>query len=363
MATGEMVASRASHRRRAARRRSRRDRVRPQHDDADARVHPRRGPHARRRATRSSATRLDHDANVTPWRLAADDAGRHDGPRPVRPRDRPPRRGRGRRAHRADRTRWVTVTGASNALGTIPDVAAIVEARARGRRPGLRRRRAPRPPPGRSTPPRSAATRSRPRRTSGTARTPACSGSRRSSATELTPYKVRPAPDTAPERFETGTPGVRGDRGDRRPRPSSCSTEGMDALAEGRGGGVRAAARGPARPPRTSRSTGRATSRTAPRPSASRSTAAPPTQVADALAAEQVAVWGGHYYAVEVMAALGLADGGRRDPGRGVAATRPPEDVERLLAAVDRASLTTAFVGSPDRAGTVRHDRARGASR
>ncbi len=95
--------------------------------------------------------------------------------------------------------------------------------RARGRGPGLRRRRAPRPRTGRSTSPRSAATCSRPRRTSGTARTPACSGSHPTCATSSTPYKVRPAPDTAPERWETGTPAYEAIAGDAGGGASSCS--------------------------------------------------------------------------------------------------------------------------------------------
>jgi selenocysteine lyase/cysteine desulfurase len=58
-----------------------------------------------------------------------------------------------------------------------------------------------------------------------------------------------------------------------------------------------------------------------------------PTEVADALAGEQVAVWGGSYYAVEVMASLGLAESGGAVRA-GVSRYTTPEDVERLLAAV-----------------------------
>src|SRR2546423_7818934 len=72
-------------------------------------------------------TRLDHDANVTPWRLAAADrgavvrlaefdatTGRLD-PDAVVALVRP-------------RTRWVAITGAANALGTIPDLAPVIAA-------------------------------------------------------------------------------------------------------------------------------------------------------------------------------------------------------------------------------------------
>ena len=54
-------------------------------------------------------------------------------------------------------------------------------------------------------------------------------------------------------------------------------------------------------------------------------------EVATALAAERVAVWGGHYYAVEVMAALGLAERGGAIRA-GVSCYTSPDDVDRLLA-------------------------------
>ena len=70
-------------------------------------------------------TRLDHDANVAPWLLATEDRGVT-----VRWLDIDPATG----AHRLDqlpgllgpRTRLVAVGGASNALGTLNDIAAIV---------------------------------------------------------------------------------------------------------------------------------------------------------------------------------------------------------------------------------------------
>jgi len=71
-------------------------------------------------------TLLDHDANVTPWRLAAEDRG-------VIVRTVPFDAESGRLEPDAvaavvgPRTRLVAVTHASNAIGTIPDVARIVE--------------------------------------------------------------------------------------------------------------------------------------------------------------------------------------------------------------------------------------------
>ncbi|MDX6298569.1 MAG: hypothetical protein QOI51_2426 [Nocardioidaceae bacterium] len=69
-------------------------------------------------------TRLDHDANVRPWVLAANACGAE-----VRWADFDPATGQQDVEHVtaeiSDRTRLVAVTGASNLLGTRPDVAAI----------------------------------------------------------------------------------------------------------------------------------------------------------------------------------------------------------------------------------------------
>src|SRR5689334_8979435 len=72
-------------------------------------------------------TRLDHDANVTPWRLAAADRGAV-----VRLADFDVTTGRLDPDAVTDlvgpRTRWVAITGASNALGTIPELAPVIAA-------------------------------------------------------------------------------------------------------------------------------------------------------------------------------------------------------------------------------------------
>jgi cysteine desulfurase family protein (TIGR01976 family) len=72
-------------------------------------------------------TRLDHDANVRPWLLAAERAGaqvRFAEPEPETL-ELP-----AAAVERAltDRTRWVAVTAASNAVGTVPDLPGIVAA-------------------------------------------------------------------------------------------------------------------------------------------------------------------------------------------------------------------------------------------
>jgi cysteine desulfurase family protein (TIGR01976 family) len=72
-------------------------------------------------------TELDHDANVAPWALACEEAGAEHVLAPFDPAS-------GRLdpdavIDRIDgRTRWVAVTGASNLLGTTPDLAPIIEA-------------------------------------------------------------------------------------------------------------------------------------------------------------------------------------------------------------------------------------------
>lgn len=72
-------------------------------------------------------TRLDHDANIRPWVIAAERAGAT-----VRWADFDPTTGElaveAVTALLSDRTRLVAVTGASNLIGTIPDVAAIATA-------------------------------------------------------------------------------------------------------------------------------------------------------------------------------------------------------------------------------------------
>jgi cysteine desulfurase family protein (TIGR01976 family) len=72
-------------------------------------------------------TRLDHDANVRPWMIAAERAGatvRFAEP----DRDSLELPTAAVEAVLGPRTRWVAVTAASNAVGTIPDVRAIADA-------------------------------------------------------------------------------------------------------------------------------------------------------------------------------------------------------------------------------------------
>ena len=72
-------------------------------------------------------TRLDHDANVRPWVIHAERAGatvRFADPEP----DTLELPASAVEAVLSDRTRWVAVTAASNAVGTVPDLPGIVAA-------------------------------------------------------------------------------------------------------------------------------------------------------------------------------------------------------------------------------------------
>jgi selenocysteine lyase/cysteine desulfurase len=60
-----------------------------------------------------------------------------------------------------------------------------------------------------------------------------------------------------------------------------------------------------------------------------------PSEVSQALAAEKVAVWDGHNYAVEVVDQLGLADSGGVVRA-GISRYIEPDDVQRLLRVVER---------------------------
>lgn len=274
-------------------------------------------------------TQLDHDANVTPWVLAARDAGARVFLAPLD------------RASAelevevlggllSPRTRWLAITGASNAVGTIPDVARAVElAHQVGARVLVD------------------AVHLVPHRPVDIAAL-GCDALVTSSykwygphaavlwlAPELrdglVPYKVRPAPDTGPARWETGTPSYEAIAGMEAAARFLLET-GMAQVVAHERAVFAPLLRGLAELPRvTVYGPGEGTDRA---PTVSFTVAGRrPEEVAAALADQHIAVWSGNYYALELMSALGLQEtGGAVRAGVNVYTT--PQDVERLLAAV-----------------------------
>jgi selenocysteine lyase/cysteine desulfurase len=148
--------------------------------------------------------------------------------------------------------------------------------------------------------------------------------------TELLPYKVRPAPDTPPERFETGTPAYEAIAGTAAAARFLLDA-GMDAVATAERAVFAPLLEGLLALPHVRVHGPRDLVDRTPTVcfSVDGHTAA---AVARVLADARIAVWGGHYYAVEVMASLGLADGGAVRAG--VSCYTTPDDVQRLLSAV-----------------------------
>jgi cysteine desulfurase family protein (TIGR01976 family) len=273
-------------------------------------------------------TRLDHDANVAPWLIAAERAGatvRFADPEPGSlelPAS-------AVEAVLTGRTRWVAVTAASNAVGTIPDVPGIVAAaHAAGARVYVDAvHAAPHRPLDVEAlgcdalvcsaykwfGPHAAVLWGRPE-----------------VLEPLRPDKLRPSPDELPDRFELGTlpfealAGVRAaaefmlslDRGALRAHEDALLRQMLDGLHGIDGVTVHGAATDRA-PTIMFAVDGRSS-----------------VEVARALAAEQVAVWHGNYYALELARHLGLEpDGAVR---AGAVAYTDEDDVRRLVEAVAR---------------------------
>ncbi|MGZ8633044.1 MAG: cysteine desulfurase-like protein [Solirubrobacteraceae bacterium] len=271
-------------------------------------------------------TRLDHDANVAPWLIAAERSG-------ARVRFAEPDRetlelpAAAVEAVLCERTRWVAVTAASNAVGTIPDLPGIVAAT---RNAGVRVF--------------VDAVHATPHRAIDVAglgcEALACSAykwfgphigilwARPDLLADLAPDKLRPSPDTVPDRWELGTlpfeslVGVRAaadfmvklDREALRAHEDRLLAQMVEGLGAIGGVTVHGAAR----------------DRTA---TVMFTVAGHPSHdVAAALARAEVAVWHGNYYALELSRWLGLEpDGALR---AGVVAYNDAGDVDRLLEAV-----------------------------
>ena len=271
-------------------------------------------------------TRLDHDANVAPWLIAAERAG-------AEVRFAEPDRATlelpaaAVEAVLSSRTRWVAVTAASNAVGTIPDLPGIVAAaHGVGARVFVD------------------AVHATPHRVVDVAALGcdalACSAykwfgphigilwARPELLAELAPDKLRPSPDTVPDRWELGTlpfealVGVRAaadflvelDREALRAHEDRMLAQMVQGLGAISGVAVHGAARD-----RTATVMFSVDGHSS-------------HDVAAALARAEVAVWHGNYYALELSRFLGLEpDGAVR---AGVVAYNDPEDVERMLEAV-----------------------------
>lgn len=273
-------------------------------------------------------TRLDHDSNVSPWLLVAEDTGAT-----VRFADFDVTTGRLPVAAVAeqltDRTKWVAVTGASNAIGTMPDITAITTAAHDAGAMVV---------------------------VDGVHLTPhapvditaiGCDVYSTSSykwygphagitwiqpelCDALPAYKVRPAPDTGPERFQLGTPAYENlaaidaaarfllDTGMTTIREQERAV--FARLLDGLLADERVTVYGPHdlddRAPTLAFNVAGFTAEA----------------VAQALAADQIAVWDGHYYALEAMDALGI-DGAVR---AGIALYVTDDDVDRLISSVAR---------------------------
>lgn len=274
-------------------------------------------------------TRLDHDANVAPWRLACEASGATQILAPFDPVT-------GRLDAQSvvdlidERTRWVTLPGASNLIGTIPDLAPIVDAAhdagalvfvdavhlAPHREIDVQRH-------GWDVVVTS------PYKWYGPHAGVLCAGA--DVLDSLPAARVRPGADRGPRRWETGTPSFESiaavdaaarfllDEG--LPALGAIEADVFEPLLSGLQDipGVRVW--GP--PSMTDRT-----------PTVAFTVdGCAPGAVAAELAASRIATWAGHSYAVEVVEQLGLADRGGVVRA-GVVAYIEPDDVDALLDAV-----------------------------
>jgi cysteine desulfurase family protein (TIGR01976 family) len=271
-------------------------------------------------------TRLDHDANVRPWVIAAERAGATV--RWAEPdRETLALPAAAVEAVLGERTRWVAVTGASNACGTVPELDAIVAAaHAAGARISVDAVAA--------VPHRAISL------SALGADTLACSAYKwygphvgilcaaPALLEELVPDKLAPSPDEAPDRFELGTLPFESLAGvtaaaeymlevgydairAHEQRLLELASDGLAAID-----GVTLYGDPPDRVPTLMFNVAGRTS----------------TEVATALAAREVAVWDGNYYAWELERFLGLAPHGAVRAG--FVHYNDESDAQRLVDAV-----------------------------
>ena len=274
-------------------------------------------------------TRLDHDANITPWRRAAEGAGAEHVLAPFDPVTGrlPP----GNVVELIDEhTKWVTLPGASNLLGSTPDLAPIIEAaHAVGANVYIDAvHLAPHrkidiaalgcdalvTSPYKWYGPHSGVLWMRP------------------DLLETLPvFKVRPAPDHGPARLETGMPNFEAIAGIEA-AARFLIEEGMDHLAAAEAEVFSHLLEG-LQSIKGVRVWGSQTLDERVPTAAFTIDGVHPAEVSKALGAMNIAVWDGHYYAVEVVDQLGLADSGGVIRA-GISRYVEQPDVDRLLAAV-----------------------------
>ena len=274
-------------------------------------------------------TRLDHDANVSPWRVACEESGAEHVLCPFSVAD-------GRLDMESlerlitPNTKWVAVTGASNLIGTMPDVRAVVSL---ARRVGARVF------------------------VDGVHLVPHVPASVRILGCDVlatSPYKwygphagvlcvepdllnslpvakVRPADDVGPRRFETGTPNLENIAATEAAARFLLEAD-MHQVAEYERGVFARLLNGLLEmshvrvwgPPTLDART----------PTVSFTVRDHhPDRVAEFLAARKIAVWSGHSYAVELVSHLGLTESGGVVRA-GVVRYVSDDDVTRLLDAV-----------------------------
>lgn len=276
-------------------------------------------------------TRLDHEANVSPWRLAAAGAGAEHVLAPFDPTTctLPPDHVIGLID---ERTRWVTLPGASNLLGTAPDLAPIIEAaHAVGARVfvdavalaphrridiGALGCDALVSSPYKWYAPHSGMLWARPE-----------------ILEELPAFKVRPAYDHGPRRWETGMPNYEALAGIEA-TARFLLEEGMDAIEEAERQLFAPLLDGLlATPGVTVYGVHGLEGRT---PTAAFTVAGhSPAEVCAEFGRERIAAWDGHNYAVEVVETLGLSEAGGV-VRVGISRYNEPADIEHLLAVVRR---------------------------
>ncbi len=274
-------------------------------------------------------TQLDHDANVSPWMIAASEAAAIVRMAKLD-------EATGRLSVEAvsslicDHTRWIAITGASNAIGTIPDLVTVCEI---ARQANVRVL------------------------VDGVHLTPhspvdltgigcdvyvasaykwygphvSCMWMSDRLLSELAPYRIRPAPESGPESWQMGTPAYEGIAG------LNAAAEillqlGMADLREHELATFAPLLRGlqdmdhvQTYGPRD------LIDRT---PTVAFNVAGKDAdETAAYLATREIAVWSGHYYALEIMSALGLSEVGGAVRA-GVSVYTSESEVDRLLEAL-----------------------------